>query len=121
MNKNRVLYGSLGLLSLLGIIGIISKERIFLSFFCFAINLRYFLINTDEMMEEYMNKSAAISFYVYSFTLMIITLINVLIIRTPIYESLVYGLTISWVVSIIVYTLLVVIYEFKENKGLEDD
>ena len=55
-------YGCLGFLSLLGILGIVTEERTFLAFFGFAVDFQYFFRKTDEMMIEYMNKSAARAF-----------------------------------------------------------
>ena len=35
--RRRYLYGSLGLLSLLGFVGVLTQERVFLLFFAFAV------------------------------------------------------------------------------------
>ncbi len=56
MKHRKYLYGSLGLLSLLGFIGIFTEERGFLAFFAFAVDFEYFFIKSDEMLEEYMNR-----------------------------------------------------------------
>ena len=37
--KRRVLYGLLGLLSLLGFVGVFTQERVFLAFFAFEVLL----------------------------------------------------------------------------------
>ena len=63
MKHRKYLYGSLGLLSLLGFIGIFTEERGFLAFFAFVVDFEYFFIKSDEMLEEYMNRSASRAFY----------------------------------------------------------
>ena len=63
MKTKRCLYGLTGLLSLLGLIGVFTEAKSFLAFFAFAVDFEYFFIKSDEMLEEYMNKSAARAFY----------------------------------------------------------
>lgn len=63
MKSKRYLYGLMGLLSLLGFIGIFTEAKSFLGFFAFAVDFEYFFIKSDEMLEEYMNKSASRAFY----------------------------------------------------------
>ena len=63
MKSKRYLYGLMGLLSLLGFIGIFTEAKSFLAFFAFAVDFEYFFIKSDEMLEEYMNKSASRAFY----------------------------------------------------------
>ena len=62
MKSKRCLYGLTGLLSLLGLIGVFTEAKSFLAFFAFAVDFEYFFIKSDEMLEEYMNKSAARAF-----------------------------------------------------------
>ena len=63
MKRKGSLYGWMGCLSLLGLIGIFSEEKLFLTFFAFAVDFEYFFMRSDEMLEEYMNRSAARGFY----------------------------------------------------------
>ena len=49
--KKKNLYGYLGFLSLLGLIGIFTEERSFLAFFAFAVDFQYFFIPSVEMLE----------------------------------------------------------------------
>ena len=51
-------HGLLGFLSLLGFIGVFTEERAFLAFFAFIVDFEYFFLKSDEMVEEYMNRSA---------------------------------------------------------------
>ena len=63
MTQRRWLYGLMGLLSLLGLIGIFTKERSFLFFFAFLVDFEYFFLKSDEMLEDYMNRSASRAFF----------------------------------------------------------
>ena len=63
MKSKRYLYGLMGLLSLLGFIGVFTEAKSFLAFFAFVVDFEYFFIKSDEMLEEYMNKSASRAFY----------------------------------------------------------
>ena len=55
--RRRYLYGSLGLLSLLGFVGVLTQERVFLLFFAFAVDFGHWFRKNDEMVEDYMNRS----------------------------------------------------------------
>ena len=63
MKTKRCLYGLTGLLSLMGLIGVFTEAKSFLAFLAFAVDFEYFFIKSDEMLEEYMNKSASRAFY----------------------------------------------------------
>ena len=63
MNKFKVIYGSLGLLTALGILGIYTENNLFLCFFAFLIHFKYLFVDIDEMLENYTNKSATFSFF----------------------------------------------------------
>ena len=65
MTVRKFLYGATGFLSLIGVIGVLGNEKGFLPFFVFAVS---FLLSTgsmkqDEMLDDYMNKSASRGFY----------------------------------------------------------
>ena len=49
--RRRYLYGSLGLLSLLGFVGVLTQERVFLLFFAFAVDFGHWFRKNDEMVE----------------------------------------------------------------------
>lgn len=121
MNKNKLVYGSLGLLSLLGILGIVTEHKIYLSFFAFAIHFQYLFLDTDEMMESYMNKSSSIAFYVNHLCFVLVSLFRILILREDLYETIIFSLTLSWIASILVYTALIVTYDIKERMGMKND
>ena len=63
MTSKRWLYALPGLLCLLGLIGIYSEEKGFLTFFAFAIHFQYLFMPNDEMVEQSMTLSAARAFY----------------------------------------------------------
>ena len=75
MKSRRCLYGSLGLLSMLGLIGIFTEAKSFLAFFAFAVDFQYFFLKSDEMLEAYMNKSASRGFYCGMIATALVTLV----------------------------------------------
>ncbi len=121
MKLNCRLYGCMGFLSLLGFIGVFTDEWGFLGFFGFAVNFEYLFAKSDEMMEEYLNKSAATAFYFGAMALGIVTFINYLFITQNGAQSLISGLIASWLVSIFVNTILVLKYSISERLGALND
>lgn len=115
------LYGCMGFLSLLGFIGVFSDERIFLAFFAFVVDFEYLFTKPDEMMNEYLNKSAAFGFYLGTITMAIATLFCYLFIIKDGTAALTIGLSSGWVVSILVHTIMVVSYSIKERLGAMND
>lgn len=112
--------GMLGLLSLLGFVGIFTEHRSFLAFFAFAVDFQYFLTASDEMMREYMSRSAARAFYWNMLTTGAIAL-GAMLLGASAGKSLLYGILIGWAVAVIVQALSVSYYRFKESWGLEHD
>ena len=121
MRFRRWLYGSMGLLSLLGLIGVFTQERAFLAFFAFAVDFEYFFIQSDEMLEEAMNRSAARAFYLGMIAVALATLFGFFVRREPAGEALAMGLAAGWAVSAVVYALSTACYGFRERWGLKDD
>ena len=121
MKSRKNLYGLLGLLSLLGFIGVFGEEKIFLVYFVFALDFEYFFIKTDEMLVEYMNKSAARAFYCGMAATAVVTLLCFFVKRTAEKEAFTAGLAVGWGVSVAVYALSTAYYGFKENWGIEHD
>lgn len=117
----RYLYGAMGLFSLLGFIGIFTDEKGFLAFFAFAVDFEYFFIKSDEMLEEYMNKSASRAFYAGMIVTALVALIHFLTQTQNGNESLLTGFTYGWAVSVIVYALSTAFYGFREKWGLRND
>lgn len=117
----RYLYGAMGLFSLLGFIGIFTDEKGFLAFFAFAVDFEYFFMKSDEMLEEYMNKSASRAFYSGMIVTALVALIQFLTQTQNGHESLLTGFTYGWAVSVIVYALSTAFYGFREKWGLKND
>lgn len=119
MKYRKYLYGSLGLLSLLGFIGIFTEEKGFLAFFAFAVDFEYFFIKSDEMLEEYMNRSASRAFYCGMIATALVVLINFFIQSQTASESLLAGFAWGWSTAVVVYALSTAFFGFKEKWGLE--
>lgn len=121
MKSGHYLHGLIGLLSLLGFIGVFTEERTFLSFFAFAVYFEYFFIEYDEMLEEYMNKSASRAFYCGMITTAVVVLICFFIKNLAGNQALMVGFAFGWGVSVAVHGFSLGYYKFKEGWGLEDD
>lgn len=121
MSLKRCLYASTGLLSLLGFIGVFTQARVFLAFFAFAVDFEYFFIKSDEMLEEYMNKSASRAFYCGMITVALVCVVCFFAGLKQEKEALITGLASGWAVSVTVYALSTAYYGFKEKWGLEHD
>ncbi len=121
MKTKRCLYGLMGLLSLLGFIGVCTEERAFLAFFAFAVDFEYFFLKSDEMLEEYMNRSAARAFCGGMTTVALVTAGGFLAGSLSGKEALATGFAAGWAVSVAIYALSTAYYGFKERWGLEND
>lgn len=121
MKSRRYLYGLMGLLSLLGFIGVFTEERAFLAFFAFAVDFEYFFIKTDEMLEEYTNKSASRAFYCGMVTTAVVALVCFFVNQHAANTALVYGFASGWGVAVAVHGFSIGYYRFKESWGLEHD
>ena len=121
MKSKRYLYGLMGLLSLLGFIGIFTEAKSFLAFFAFAVDFEYFFIKSDEMLEEYMNKSASRAFYCGMISVALVSFVCFFAGLTVEKEALITGLASGWAVSVAIYALSTAYYGFKEKWGLEND
>lgn len=121
MKSSLNLYGLMGLLSLLGFIGVFTENRAFLAFFAFVVDFEYFFVKTDEMMEEYMNKSASRAFYWGMITTAAVTTVCFFVNRYDGNIALIYGFASGWGVSVAVHGFSIGYYRFKESWGLEHD
>lgn len=121
MKSKRYLYGFMGLLSLLGFIGIFTEAKSFLAFFAFAVDFEYFFIKSDEMLEEYMNKSASRGFYCGMISIALVSFVCFFAGLKEEKEALITGLASGWAVSVLIYALSVAYYGFKEKWGMEND
>lgn len=121
MKRKGNLYGWMGCLSLLGFIGIFSEEKLFLAFFAFAVNFEYFFIGSDEMLEEYMNRSAARAFFWGMLATGLVALAGFFLGRLGAKQALAMGFAAGWGVAVAVYALSTAYYGFKERWGLSHD
>ena len=121
MKSRRCLYGLTGLLSLLGFIGIFTESRLFPAFFAFAVDFEYFFVKSDEMLEEYMNRSASRAFYCGMITVALVSAACFFSGLREETEALTAGLAAGWAVSVAVYALSTAYYGFREKWGLELD
>lgn len=109
--KNKL--GYLGLLGLLGLLGIITDNRAFLGFFGFLIYFRYFTVIPDELFKDNVKKAATYAFFI-GIVVMAITIAFTTILK---YKTiLLIGMLMSFSVSLFVFTILLVTYEFKESR-----
>ena len=74
MMKKQKLYGMLGVLSLLGLVGVFTETRSFLAFFAFAVDFQYFFLPADEMTEARMARAGARAFVVGMLSMAAVTL-----------------------------------------------
>ncbi len=121
MTSKRWLYALPGLLCLLGLIGIYSEEKGFLTFFAFAIHFQYLFMPNDEMVEQSMTLSAARAFYCGMVTTSIASLFCFFLLGHPGNKALSIGFACGWSASVVVHSLSTAYFAFKETWGLDDD
>lgn len=119
MKLRKYMYGAIGFLSLLGFIGIYTEEKRFLLFFAFVVDFEYFFIKSDEMLYDYMNKSASRAFYGGMVVTAIVTLFEFFVKNQTGNEALSIAFSLSWSISIIIYALSTAYYGLKEKWELK--
>lgn len=117
--KKQKLYGMLGFLSLLGLLGVFTEERGFLGFFAFAVDFQYFFLDSDEMMEAQMTRSAALGFLTGMLVMAAATLGCLLLGGWTPGRAMAAGCAAGWGGAVLVYALASVWYGLRENWGLE--
>ena len=120
MRSRYYMEGLLGLLSLLGFVGIFTDEKYFLSFFAFAVDFEYFFIQTDEMMDRYMDKAAARAFYCDMFATGVVTA-GCILFGHSLQQAMLYGVCTGWGLAVAVQALLVAYYRTRESLGAGHD
>lgn len=115
----KLMYGSLGFLSLLGFVGVFTDQKLFLSYFAFIVDFQYFFKKTDEMVDEYMCKSARNGFYAGMISVAIISLVNMISKNT--YNALNLGILYGWAIAVITHALSTMYFEVKERRALQHD
>ena len=109
-------YGCLGFLSLLGLVGVLTPQREFLSFFAFAVDFEYFFLPSDEMVEQYMNRSAARGFVAGMLVMAAVT-VGSLLIGQQSSPALLTGCVAGWAAAVIAQALSAAYYGFREKQG----
>ena len=115
------MYGSLGLLSLLGLIGIFTEAKSFLAFFAFVVDFEYLFMESDEMLEQVVNRSASRAFYLGMVSVALVVLVCFFGGLSDERQALMTGLGAGWAVAVVVYALSTAYYGFRERWGLERD
>ena len=121
MKTRRYMYGSLGLLSLLGLIGIFTEAKSFLAFFAFVVDFEYLFMESDEMLEQVVNRSASRAFYLGMVSVALVVLVCFFGGLSDERQALMTGLGAGWAVAVVVYALSTAYYGFRERWGLERD
>ena len=122
MNLRKFMYGSMGFLSFIGFSWYYhQRKKVFFSFLHFVIDFDYWFMKSDEMLEEYMSKSAARGFYSGMITTTLMTLFSFLVESNTSHNALSTGLSYGWSIAIIMYSLSTAYYGLKEKWGLEND
>ena len=121
MKTRRYMYGSLGLLSLLGLIGIFTEAKSFLAFFAFVVDFEYLFMESDEMLEQVVNRSASRAFYLGMVSVALVALVCFFGELSDERQALMTGLGAGWAVAVVVYALSTAYYGFRERWGLERD
>lgn len=116
--KNK--YGLIGFLSLLGLIGVFTENRLFLSWFGFIAFFQYFWIVPDELFIETMRKCAAAAFFVNLAVTGVITLVFTLLGGLggdPLTDGVIFGFT----AGLFVFVFSTVIIEWRQRRSATDD
>ncbi len=113
-------YGLIGLLSLIGVLGIITHTRDYYPFFAFALFFEYFFVKTDEMFLENMRKAASWAFYLNLATTAITTCYFALIKQIP-ELALQKGIGMGFGISLIVFSFVTAYFDWKERRGISND
>ena len=111
--------GFLSLLALIGILGWITDNPGLYGFFGFAYFLRYFWVIPDEFFQMHVQKAAT-----YAFMAEMISLVPFMVVCTYLYSAKVairtaFGL--SYAVTIFVFSIVLMVLEWREQKGAEND
>ncbi len=111
MKSNKL--GFLSLLALLGVLGLITNRPLS-GFFGFAYYIRYFFVIPDELFMENVRKAASMGFFSGVAAVGLAAAIHVLL---PDVLSGTAVVAASYVVSVFVFTIALLVYEVKEQRG----
>ncbi len=108
--------GYLSLFALLGLVGLVRDIPGYLGFFGFLFYIRYFWVLPDEMLLDYVRKSAAWGFFTGTGATLVTTLVCVFS-EDPT-RAFGFGMALGFAASIIAFSLILTWYEFRESKGV---
>ncbi len=118
--KHKINYlGFLSLLALIAILGLITDNNGLYGFFGFAYYLRYFWVIPDEFFQLNVQKAAT-----FAFMSEMISLVPFMFVCTYIYgaaKAVPTAFGSSFAVTIFVFTITLIVLEWKERKGAEND
>ena len=118
--KHKINYlGFLSLLALIAILGLITDNNGLYGFFGFAYYLRYFWVIPDEFFQLNVQKAAT-----FAFMSEMISLVAFMFVCTYIYgaaKAVPTAFGSSFAVTIFVFTITLIVLEWKERKGAEND
>lgn len=110
--------GFLSLVSMVALLGIVTEEKGWYGFLGFLYYLRYFWIIPDESFKEYVKNSATLAFFVQIFSMVLILTILGLV-KNENYIQFAFGIAFS--LGIFVFTISIVVAEWKESQGILND
>ena len=118
--KHKINYlGFLSLLALIAILGLITDNHGLYGFFGFAYYLRYFWVIPDEFFQLNVQKAATFAFMSEMISLVPFMFVCVYIYGAAKAVPTAFGA--SFAVTIFVFTIALIILEWKERKGAEND
>ena len=113
-------YGLLGLLSLIGISGIITHNSSLYPFLAFILFFEYFFVKPDEMFIENMRKAAAWAFYTNLAITTVITCYYTFAKQQP-NIALLKGVGMGFGISLIVFSFTSAWFDWKDRRGISND
>lgn len=109
-------FGFMSLLALMGIIGLVTPNKGFLGFFGFASYFRYFWVIPDEMFAEMVRKAGSRGFF-SGLGVTVPTAFLSVVFPEMILSQYVFAA--GFIVSMLVFSITLVVLEFKEARGIQ--
>jgi hypothetical protein len=111
--KNKLAY--FGLLGFLGILGIVTDNKYFLAFFAYFVFFRYLTVKPDELFKLNVQRAATPAFFA-GVAGQAITLVITAFTRSIV--QIITGFSLSFSVSIVIFIIILTIFEYKESRGI---
>ncbi len=111
-------YGFIGLFSVIGVMGIITRNSSLYSFLAFAVFFEYLFVEPDEMFIEHMRKAASWAFFTQLAVTAVITCASMI----PFPESaLQKGAAAGFGIALVVFCLTTAYFDLKDRRGVTND